>query len=243
MIGGIQRKGGLVSASSVFMLGTFTVSYATGAPLFLGTIQDIELNKDSDAQDYDLSSYFANATSYSISPAIPANWTFNTSTGVLTVDPTTLGDYGPFTATGINAAGSDSSNAFAVRVVSVGGGSSDPKRKYPSIDEVERLRKAYAARRPPAETPETQETQETPETPVEDALSPEINIKALERPTLTLKKRPVRRSELISKGAVSDAVIPVEFATAPQTAPAAEPNQILQLLREQDEMLLLLLVG
>ncbi len=111
--GGIWRKYGDFSGKS----GT--------PPVFAGTIPDISA---SGTTITDLSSYFTGATSYSISPAVESGWTFDTGTGILTVEPGDAGTFGPYTVTGTNAVGSDDSNAFSV-IVNIGGGIKKRKRQ------------------------------------------------------------------------------------------------------------------
>ena len=90
--------------------------YSGGPPVFAGSVPDIDLTEDTGSHTYDLSTYFTGATSYSISPSVETGWTFNTSTAELVVDTDEVGVFGPFTVTGTNPAGSDSSNAFDVTV-------------------------------------------------------------------------------------------------------------------------------
>ena len=68
------------------------------------------------AHAYDLSDYFTGETSFSIAPAVEAGWTFNTSTGVLTIDTDANGTFGPYTVTATNAEGDTAGNAFTVKV-------------------------------------------------------------------------------------------------------------------------------
>ena len=91
---------------------------ALAPPVFTGTIPDISVTENTGTHSYDLSTYFTGATSYSISPAVEAGWSFNTSTAELVVDTDDVNTFGPYTITGTNASGSDSSNAFGVTVVS-----------------------------------------------------------------------------------------------------------------------------
>lgn len=94
---------------------TLIVNQATNAPAFAGPID----NQDS-TTDYtlDCSSFFTGATSYSISPAVPAGITFNTTTGLITVAVATagVGQYGPFVVTATNSTGSTPSNSFSLTV-------------------------------------------------------------------------------------------------------------------------------
>jgi len=105
-----QLIGGLDHFHSHVVAATVT------APVFAGTIPDISEDFDTGTHQTDLSTYFTGATSYSISPSVEAGWTFNTSTGVLTIDTDEAASFGPYTVTGTNTGGSDSSNAFNVTV-------------------------------------------------------------------------------------------------------------------------------
>ena len=86
------------------------------APVFTGTIPDISVAENTGTHDYDYSTYFTGATSYSISPAVETGWTFNTSTAELQIDTDEVNTFGPYTITGTNLSGSDSSNAFDIVV-------------------------------------------------------------------------------------------------------------------------------
>lgn len=101
---------------------------ADSAPTFQGTIPDIFERQDTGTHDYDLSPYFIGADSYSISPAVETGWTFNTSTGLLTIDTDALGLFGPYTVTATNAFGTADSNAFDVEVAVKNTGAGRPKR-------------------------------------------------------------------------------------------------------------------
>jgi hypothetical protein len=90
-----------------------------GVSLFAGTIADILLAKNSGSHTYDLSVYFEGATSYAISPAVEAGWSFNVLTGVLTIDTDEADTFGPYVITASNSNGSDDSNAFSVSVAVV----------------------------------------------------------------------------------------------------------------------------
>lgn len=95
---------------------------AVTAPVFSGNLSDLDISAGT-TKTVDYSSYFSDATSYSISPAVESGWSFNTSTGILTVLETTVSQYGSYVITGTNAGGSADSNAFYinVRAASVGG--------------------------------------------------------------------------------------------------------------------------
>ena len=90
---------------------------AVAAPVFSGSIDNISVNENSGTYQYDYSSHFSDATSYSIAPAVEAGWSFNTSTCILEVDSNVVGVFGSYVITGTNVSGSDDSNAFTVTVV------------------------------------------------------------------------------------------------------------------------------
>jgi len=48
-------------------------------PVFSGTIANISEDFDTGTYQYDISTYFTGATSYSIAPSVEAGWSFNTS--------------------------------------------------------------------------------------------------------------------------------------------------------------------
>lgn len=108
------------------------------APPFSGSFSDLFITTNTE-KTIDYSGYFVGATSYSISPAVETGWTFNTSTGVLTILQSDVGQFGPYTITGTNVGGSTNSNAFYVnaRAGSVGG--SYGKQSFEYDEEVKRL--------------------------------------------------------------------------------------------------------
>lgn len=115
-----------VSGYSAIPYGSFAgkEEQSEVTPVFAGELHDQFLKKNSTAKVIDYSSYFSNTpTSYSISPAVESAWTFNTSTGVLTIDPTVEGAYGSYAITATNGAGSATSNRFFVTVNADVGGS------------------------------------------------------------------------------------------------------------------------
>jgi len=104
------------------------------APVFSGTIADISVTFDTDTHDYDISAYFTGATSYSIAPAVEAGWTFNTSTGLLTIDTDDAQAFGDYVVTGTNTGGDTDSNAFSVTVAELGLGGVKAKRRIKKVD-------------------------------------------------------------------------------------------------------------
>lgn len=90
---------------------------AIAAPIFAGTIPNILKALNSGTYQFDLSTYFTGATSYSIAPVVEAGWSFDTNTAVLVIDTDAAGTFGPYVVTGTNASGTSDSNGFTVRVV------------------------------------------------------------------------------------------------------------------------------
>lgn len=86
------------------------------APVLESDLPDIVALLDSGTHEYDLSQYFSGADSYAISPSVEAGWSFDTNTGVLTIDTDDEDAFGPFTVTATNEIGSTESNAFSVTV-------------------------------------------------------------------------------------------------------------------------------
>lgn len=101
---------------------------ADSPPVFQGTIPDIFERKDTGSHQYDLSPYFIGADTYAIAPAVETGWSFDTNTGVLTIDTDALGLFGPYTVTASNAFGDTPSNAFDVEVAKKDSGAGRPKR-------------------------------------------------------------------------------------------------------------------
>ena len=107
-----------ISGFSQIPYGSFA-GKAAAPPVFSGTIADISLTESDSTTDYDLSTYFTGADSYSIAPSVETGWTFNTSTGVLTILPDTVGTFGTYVVTATNTGGTADSNAFGVTVSEV----------------------------------------------------------------------------------------------------------------------------
>jgi len=114
-IGTAWAEGSWVDAS--WVVGAW--DQAVSPPVFSGTIPDISLTESATTTDYDLSTYFTGAVSYAIAPAVESGWTFNTTTGLLTVLPDTVGSFGPYIVTATNTGGSTPSNSFGVAVTAV----------------------------------------------------------------------------------------------------------------------------
>lgn len=98
------------SVAQVYPVALFTQP----APIFTGTIDDISELYDSGSYMYDFTTYYTYATSYAISPDLETGWSF--VSGVLTIDTDGLGNFGPFTVTGINSSGQTDSNTFTIQV-------------------------------------------------------------------------------------------------------------------------------
>jgi hypothetical protein len=85
-------------------------------PVLLGSIPPASFRWETDEHIVNAGAYFSGATSYTISPAVETGWSFNTSTGVLTVDTDEIDSFGPFTVTASNLDGNTVSNAFSIQV-------------------------------------------------------------------------------------------------------------------------------
>lgn len=105
----------LASEERYLMAGFYAGLIAT-LPILLEQIGNISTGSASGAHAYDFAGYFSGETGYSISPAVETGWTFNTSTGVLTIDTDADGTFGPYTVTASNGAGDVDSNPFTVKV-------------------------------------------------------------------------------------------------------------------------------
>jgi hypothetical protein len=98
----------------------FTLVLSSGfipAPTFSGTIADITQAIGDTAVVIDVGATFTGATSYAISPAVPAGWSFDTATGRLTTK-TDIALARTFTVTGsvVGNVTTASSNAFTVTI-------------------------------------------------------------------------------------------------------------------------------
>jgi len=106
---------------SVDVEDRYAVGYAYGGiisavPEFDGPIGNIAAGFDSGTHAYDLAQFFSGATSYAIDPAVETGWTFDTGSGLLTIDTDDEGTFGPYTVTATNASGDTDSNTFTVKV-------------------------------------------------------------------------------------------------------------------------------
>ncbi len=90
-------------------------------PVLVDAIRNIAAPLNSGTHVYSLESHFTGETSFAISPAIEAGWTFDTGTGELTIDTDAAALFGPYTVTATNNAGSVDSNAFTVNVAASSG--------------------------------------------------------------------------------------------------------------------------
>jgi len=90
--------------------------------VFTGQLNDLTVQSNA-TKTIDYSGYFSNATSYSISPSVESGWSFNVSTGILTILEDAVAQYGSYVITGAGTGASADSNAFYVysRAGSVGG--------------------------------------------------------------------------------------------------------------------------
>lgn len=97
-------------------LNNLLESPAANPPTLLGQIPNLSAAYDSGTHQYDLSEYFANADTYAIDPAVETGWSFDTNTGILTIDTDVEDTFGPFTVTATNGNGDTDSNGFTVKV-------------------------------------------------------------------------------------------------------------------------------
>lgn len=96
---------------------------SVAAPTFTGEIHNRFVQKNTGTHQYDYSGSFSGTVdSYSISPAVETGWSFNTSTGVLTIDTDEDGVFGNYIVTATNVSGSANSNAFKITVNASSGG-------------------------------------------------------------------------------------------------------------------------
>jgi hypothetical protein len=86
------------------------------APVLLSPIGNISAGFDTGTHEFDLSGYFSGQTTYAISPAVEVGWTFDTNTGVLTIDTDDAATFGPYTVTASSTGGDTDSNTFTVKV-------------------------------------------------------------------------------------------------------------------------------
>ncbi len=91
-----------------------TVTFAP--PALTGQIPNLSAAFNSGTHQFDLSIYATGQTSYSISPALEAGWSLNTSTGELVIDTDDEGTFGPYVLTFTNPQGDTDSNGFTVKV-------------------------------------------------------------------------------------------------------------------------------
>jgi hypothetical protein len=92
-------------------------SVPAAAPVLVTQVGGLRLVKDRPAHDFELGSIFsASGMTYSISPPLHANGSFNTTTAVLTWNPLTAGAFGPYTIRATNSSGYADSDAFTMTV-------------------------------------------------------------------------------------------------------------------------------
>lgn len=99
-------------------------------PYLLANIPNLRERLNTGTHQLDVSQYFLGADTYAISPSIEAGWSFDTNTGLLTVDTDAVGNFGPFTITATNAEGDTDSNAFSVEIYAVLSEGGSAKRKH-----------------------------------------------------------------------------------------------------------------
>jgi hypothetical protein len=112
----LPRPDGVYTSRDRYTLAGLYSGLVAAVPVQVETIGNIAAAFDSGTHEYDLTAYFSGQTSYSIDPALETGWSFDTDTGVLTIDTDDDGTFGPYTVTATNATGSVESNAFTVKV-------------------------------------------------------------------------------------------------------------------------------
>jgi len=91
----------------------------TAPPTFVQGIPNLAYNINNGVQTYDTSFAFAGTvTSYTIAPALDTGFSFNSVTGVLTVNTAvaSVATHGPYTIIASNGNGNTSSNAFTILI-------------------------------------------------------------------------------------------------------------------------------
>jgi hypothetical protein len=87
------------------------------APVLVGGVGSLRLVQNRPAANFEIEAVFSGSgMSYAISPALHANGSFNTATGVLTWNPLTVGAFGPYTVRATNSSGFVDSDAFTMTV-------------------------------------------------------------------------------------------------------------------------------
>lgn len=100
------------------------------APVFSGTIANIDATESVAISSLDTSTYFSNTpTSYAITGTLPTGLSFDTGTGILSGTPTLVGSFAGIYVTATNASGSASSNTFTITVASAASFGSGAGRK------------------------------------------------------------------------------------------------------------------
>ena len=198
---------------------------AVTPPVFSGSLSNIDVTTNSE-KIIDYSSYFTGATSYSISPAVETGWSFNTSTGVLTILESDVSRYGAYTITGTNSGGSDSSNEFyvSVRLGSTGGGYGARK----SIAEYEK-EISLILKEEKAEALKEKKSLKAKEVRLEVKISKEI------------KEDRQKQETKLKLLVVSESLLQVEKDLVEIDRKRAEINLRARIMRDDDEVMMLLM--
>lgn len=114
--GVIPAPDGAFEATDRYVLLFFYGGLVSSTPQQLDTLPNLAYEYNTSTHDFDFSAYFSGATGYTIAPAVPAGWTFNTTTAVMTVATSTENTFGPYTITATNAIGNTDGNTFTVKV-------------------------------------------------------------------------------------------------------------------------------
>jgi hypothetical protein len=201
---------------------------AVTPPVFSGSLSNLDVTTNSE-KTIDYSDYFTDATSYSISPAVESGWSFNTSTGALTILETDVARYGAYTITGTNSGGSADSNEFYIHVrLGSTGGSYRPTHILKSVEEYEE-EISLILKKEKAEALKEKKSLKAKE----DRL--EVKIEREEKQNRQTQE--TRLKYLI----VSESLLQVEKDLAEITKKRAEINLRARIMRDDDEVMMLLM--
>lgn len=112
----LPRPDSSVDVEDRYTVGLCYGGIVSASPEFDGPIGNISAGSDSGEHQYEMAFYFAGATTYAIDPAVETGWSFNTNSGLLTIDTDADGTFGPYTITATNASGDTESNPFTVKI-------------------------------------------------------------------------------------------------------------------------------
>lgn len=107
---------GSVDIEDRYALLSLYAGNISAAPVWEDVIGNISAGFDTGEHSFDIAFFFSGGETYAIDPAVETGWTFDTNTGLLTIDTDDEGVFGPYTVTATNASGSTAGNPFIVKV-------------------------------------------------------------------------------------------------------------------------------